>query len=84
MRSVVIIIVKLLKEVLYGTDGGLHSTDDFQGVMETSLSQVTSLVKFSWRYDQHLSSGQVHKCLCLAEVCTSQIISKILVRIPWP
>ena len=37
-----------------GVGGGLHSTDDFQSVMETSLSQDTSLVKFSWRYDQQL------------------------------
>ena len=37
--------------------GGLCSTNDFQSVKETSLQQDTSLIKFSWRYDQELSSG---------------------------
>ena len=37
--------------------GGLHSMNDFQNVKETSLSQDRSLLKFSLRYDQELSSG---------------------------
>ena len=36
---------------------GLRSMNDFQNVKETSLSQDRSLIKFSWRHDQELSSG---------------------------
>ena len=43
--------------------------EDFQSVILTSLSQDRSIIKFSWRYDQQLSSGQVHSCRCVAEVC---------------
>ena len=39
--------------------------DEFQIVMKSSLSQCTSLVKFSWKYDQQFSSGQVGHCWCL-------------------
>ena len=61
--------MKLLVQVLSGVGGGPHSTDDFQRVMETSLSQDTSLVKFLWRYDLWLSSGQVQALLVLSRVC---------------
>ena len=37
--------------------GGLRSTNDFQSVKETSLGKDRSLIKFSWSYDQELSSG---------------------------
>ena len=63
---------------------GLHSTDDFQIVMETSLSQCTSLLKFSWKYDQQFSSGRVRNCWCLAEVWAPRMISKILWWFSWP
>ena len=64
---------------LFGTGRSLHSTDDFQTAMETSLSQGKSLVKFSWRYDQQLlSSGQVHHCWCLVEVWALQMFSILL------
>ena len=66
---------ELLIEVLPGVGGGLHFTDDFQIVVETSLSQNTSLVKFSWRYDRQLSPGQVHNCSCLVEACALQMTS---------
>ena len=46
--------------------------------LANSLSQCTSVVKFSWKYDQQFSSGWVRQCWCLAEVCTLQMISKIL------
>ena len=36
---------------------GLRSTNDFQSVKEISLWQDRSLMKFSWRYNQELSSG---------------------------
>ena len=55
--------MKLLIQVSSGVGGDLRSTDDFQSVMETSLSQNTFLVKFSWRYDLKLSSGQVQALL---------------------
>ena len=43
--------------------------NEFQSVKETSLWQNRSLVKFSWRYDQELSSGSERHCWCLVEVC---------------
>ena len=36
---------------------GLHSMNCFQSVKETFLSQGRSLIKFSWGYNQELSSG---------------------------
>ena len=57
---------------------GLLSMDDFQMVMEASLSQRTSLVKFLRHYDQQFLSDRVRHCWCLAEVCSPRMISKIL------
>ena len=51
--------------------------NDFQIVKETSLWKDRSLLKFSWRYNQELSSGWVRHCWCLAEVCTLRMSSKI-------
>ena len=62
---------------------GLWSTDGFQIVIKTSLSNCTSLVKFSWKYDQQFSFGRVRHCWCLAEVCTPRMISKILWGLSW-
>ena len=52
--------------------------DDFQSIVETSLSQYASLVKVLWRYDWHLLSGWARHCWCLAEACSLQMIFKIL------
>ena len=43
--------------VLLSVGRSLRSMNDFQRVKETSLWQDRSLTKFSWRYDQELSSG---------------------------
>ena len=32
--------------------GGLRSMDEFENVLATFLALDTSLVKFSWKYDQ--------------------------------
>ena len=60
------------------------STGDFQIVMEISLSQGISLVKFLWRHDQQLLSGEVCPCWCLAEVCKLWMISKMWWGLSWP
>ena len=49
--------MKLLIGMLSGVGGSLNSMNDFQIVVETSLFQDTSLVKFSWTYDQKLLFG---------------------------
>ena len=51
--------MKLLIEVLLGIGGGLHSTDDYQSVMETSFSQDTSLVKF---FEDMIGSYHLVRC----------------------
>ena len=62
---------------------GLHSIDDFECVMGTSLCQDTSLAKFPVRYDQQLSFGQVRHHWYLAEVCTLRMISKMQWALLW-
>ena len=61
MMMIIIITREALSRAQVSLPGrdlqGLHSMDDFQIVMKTSLSQYTSVVKFSWRYDQQFSSG---------------------------
>ena len=56
---------------------GLCFPDNFQNFMVTSLSQATSLVKFSGRYDQQLLSGQVCHCWVFAEICALHTTCKI-------
>ena len=55
IRSVVIKILRVIIPLSVG--GGLRSTNGFQSAKETSLWQDRSLIIFSWRYDQELSSG---------------------------
>ena len=46
------VVIKVIIPLSVGGD----LLNDFQNVRETSLWQDRSLIKFSWRYDQELSS----------------------------
>ena len=70
--------VKLLIEVLLVVGKSLCIPNDLQNVVEASMSQDTSLIKFSLRSDQQLSSGLVHHCRCLPEVCVPDNFQNVM------